>query len=141
MSCDNLVEWKKKVKDVGFGGSSKTDDWIATNTKPCPRCKSPIEKTYGCNHMSCRQCRYEFCWLCMGGADVHPGSLGGHFMPCNSIRDVEAKNRTEHMPDKNAKAVTTESKRIRYYVRKYIKHQMMADKQKENLRKSRDKIS
>ena len=122
MSCDNLVEWKKKVKDVGFGGSSKTDDWIATNTKPCPRCKSPIEKTYGCNHMRCRQCRYEFCWLCMGGADVHPGSLGGHFMPCNSIRDVEAKGRTEHMPDKNAKAVTTESKRIRYYVRKYIKH-------------------
>ena len=33
MECTKLVEWKKKVKDVGFGGSSKSDDWIATNTK------------------------------------------------------------------------------------------------------------
>ena len=61
-------------------------------------------------------------------------------MPCNSVRDVEAKGRIEHMPDANTKAITTENKRIRYYVKKYIKHQMMADKQKENLRKSRDKI-
>ena len=61
-------------------------------------------------------------------------------MPCNSIRDVEAKGRTEHMPEANAKAITTESKRIRYYVKKYIKHQIMADKQKENLRKSKNKI-
>ena len=25
--------------------------WVAANTKPCPRCKTPIEKDEGCNHM------------------------------------------------------------------------------------------
>ena len=29
----------------------------------CPKCRTVIERSEGCNHMSCR-CGYEFCWLC-----------------------------------------------------------------------------
>jgi len=40
--------------------------WLAKNTKPCPSCSSPIERSTGCNHMWCEGCRYYFCWICGG---------------------------------------------------------------------------
>lgn len=33
--------------------------------KECPRCKTAIEKTYGCNHMTCGGCGVHICWKCM----------------------------------------------------------------------------
>lgn len=72
-------------------GESETKHWVAANTKPCPNCQSNVEKTSGCNLVTCRcgQVRItlptpctmppghglsgcagdlqHFCWLC-GGA-------------------------------------------------------------------------
>jgi len=31
---------------------------------PNPRCRVRIEKSDGCNHMTCVTCRTEFCWIC-----------------------------------------------------------------------------
>ncbi|KAL1306401.1 hypothetical protein AAFC00_005108 [Neodothiora populina] len=39
-------------------------DYIRTHTSPCPTCSSPTQKTMGCNHMTCFQCRTHFCYLC-----------------------------------------------------------------------------
>lgn len=33
--------------------------------KDCPKCSTPIEKTFGCNHMECLGCRTHICWFCM----------------------------------------------------------------------------
>ena len=33
--------------------------------KSCPQCKSLIEKTAGCNHMTCGGCKTHLCWVCM----------------------------------------------------------------------------
>lgn len=52
--------WRKKEED------SATATWISSYTKDCPKCQSPIEKNGGCNHMWCKQCRHEFCWVCLG---------------------------------------------------------------------------
>ena len=30
----------------------------------CPKCKSWVQKTTGCDHMNCIVCRTEFCYLC-----------------------------------------------------------------------------
>uniref|UniRef100_A0AC35UDF5 RBR-type E3 ubiquitin transferase n=1 Tax=Rhabditophanes sp. KR3021 TaxID=114890 RepID=A0AC35UDF5_9BILA len=38
---------------------------LLKNTKDCPLCGFTIEKISGCDHMTCRKCRHEFCWLCL----------------------------------------------------------------------------
>ena len=34
------------------------------NRKRCPQCSTPIEKSRGCNHVYCKQCRAHICWFC-----------------------------------------------------------------------------
>ncbi|CDW86799.1 ibr domain containing protein [Stylonychia lemnae] len=59
------IEWHGKIKckeamDKEFFG------WAANNgnISNCPKCKVRLEKIAGCNHMTCRQCGYSWCWLC-----------------------------------------------------------------------------
>ena len=65
--------WDKKVAD---GAGEMGDGWIKLNTKPCPKCKVPIEKNQGCMHITCTKCGHGFCWLCMGGKESHGGTDG-----------------------------------------------------------------
>ncbi|ODV69286.1 hypothetical protein HYPBUDRAFT_103016 [Hyphopichia burtonii NRRL Y-1933] len=66
--------WVQKCKD-----DSETANWIQANTQPCPECDSLIEKNGGCNHLTCRKCKYEFCWICLGNWKDH----GRDFYQCN----------------------------------------------------------
>ena len=51
-----------KVADMEFEAWLQED---RDNRKRCPRCSSPIEKDYGCNHVACRQCKAHICWFCL----------------------------------------------------------------------------
>lgn len=31
----------------------QSSEWVASNTKPCPRCNTAVEKNGGCNHITC----------------------------------------------------------------------------------------
>ncbi|KAK0555602.1 hypothetical protein OC845_000173 [Tilletia horrida] len=90
--CAIVKLWLKKCED-----DSETAHWINANTKECPKCYSTIEKNGGCNHMTCRKCRYDFCWICSGPWSEH----GTSWYNCNRFdersgsdaRDQQAKSR------------------------------------------------
>ncbi|KAH3764211.1 E3 ubiquitin-protein ligase RNF19A [Pelomyxa schiedti] len=74
ISCEQYQKWKVDNSSA----DSRYKDWIKEHSKPCPRCQTQIEKNGGCNHMTCKHCTYEFCWLCMGKTDSNHYSTG----PC-----------------------------------------------------------
>ncbi|WVR07721.1 hypothetical protein IAU60_004763 [Kwoniella sp. DSM 27419] len=90
--CKVVKMWEKKCAD-----DSETANWLQANTKECTKCQSTIEKNGGCNHMTCKKCKWEFCWVCMGPWSEH----GTAWYQCNRFdeksgteaRDTQAKSR------------------------------------------------
>lgn len=74
-----------------FNATSNLDDlldknWIYSNSKPCPSCNTNIEKNEGCNHMTCKRCSHQFCWLCLQNWTKHNSKLCGNYH-----RDLKAR--------------------------------------------------
>lgn len=81
---DNLsrVERAREIASVQEITSSSTKC-------PGPGCAYNIEKVEGCDHMTCSQCRYEFCWICLADyALIRKKGNSGHGKDCkyNSLR-------------------------------------------------------
>ncbi|KAH8366952.1 hypothetical protein KR200_006204 [Drosophila serrata] len=76
VKCRWLKKWIKKCDD-----DSETSNWIAANTKKCPKCSVAIEKDGGCNHMVCKNqnCKKKFCWVWLGSWEPH----GSSWYNCN----------------------------------------------------------
>lgn len=51
-SCDQIIE-------TSYAGWAKDKE-----VQTCPNCRSRIEKTEGCNHITCSVCYHQWCWLC-----------------------------------------------------------------------------
>ncbi|XP_013414520.1 ankyrin repeat and IBR domain-containing protein 1-like [Lingula anatina] len=97
-SCENWSKWFQKISEIcpealcdtsGAVETSANILWLVTNAKPCPNCKSPIQKNEGCNHMKCSKCKHDFCWVCLEQWKKHSSATGGYFR-CNRY-DVSKK--------------------------------------------------
>ncbi|KAF8727104.1 hypothetical protein HU200_019610 [Digitaria exilis] len=75
VSCATVRAWMRKNTS-----DSASATWVLANTKHCPKCRRPIEKNQGCNHMRCRApCNHYFCWICLE-------PLGRGHTSCNGYR-------------------------------------------------------
>lgn len=107
VDCETVGKWILK-NEV----DSQNAKWILVNSKPCPKCKRPIEKNKGCNHMTCTSpCGYQFCWLCLGPNEGHRGCY------CNSYRPWSVGNPEA---SRNASTVERERKRPKVYLERYV---------------------
>lgn len=107
--CTITSAWLQRCRD-----DSETANWIRANTQECPKCHSTIEKNGGCNHMSCKQCRYEFCWVCLGCWSSH----GNQFYNCSRFNDDDSKEARV-----GQERSRTELNRYLHYYNRYRNHQ------------------
>jgi len=124
--CSLVKKWVKKCED-----DSETANWISANTKECPNCNSTIEKNGGCNHMTCRKCRNEFCWMCMGKWSEH----GTSWYNCNRF---EEKSGSEAR-DAQAKSRQSLERYLHYYNR-FANHEQSAKLDKDLYLKTEKKM-
>ncbi|KAJ2465017.1 hypothetical protein GGI02_004821, partial [Coemansia sp. RSA 2322] len=110
--CSLVKKWLKKCED-----DSETANWLKVNTKECPQCKSTIEKNRGCNHMTCRECHHEFCWVCMGPWNLH----GQSFYSCNRYEEDASKEARESISKSRAML-----ERYMHYFTRYNNHEQSA---------------
>lgn len=76
--------------------------WLQEHTRQCPRCHATIEKNGGCNHMTCRKCHYEFCWMCLNDYNLRGhGPYGCSFPPANPLA-AQAPQQEEQITLQNA---------------------------------------
>ena len=95
LDCQYVDTWLEKLKT---GIEELT---IMKNTKACPQCKSRIEKNGGCVHMTCSNCKYEFCWNCGHEWNTHQGDP----YECSNF-SYSGKSNTKHTSELDEKIVT-----------------------------------
>lgn len=97
-TCDQIKKFHKETQE-----DIATNSWKAQNTKPCPKCNSPIEKNGGCNHITCKSpgCKHEFCWICFGDWRGHgPHGCNRYAPSTGQMNYSQHLDRFKHFSDR-----------------------------------------
>eukprot|EP00252_Welwitschia_mirabilis_P004874 TRINITY_DN1520_c0_g2_i1.p1 TRINITY_DN1520_c0_g2~~TRINITY_DN1520_c0_g2_i1.p1 ORF type:complete len:587 (+),score=104.40 TRINITY_DN1520_c0_g2_i1:392-2152(+) len=112
VDCETVAKWILKNS-----AESENMNWILANSKPCPKCKRPIEKNQGCMHITCTPpCKYEFCWLCLGAWSEHGERTGG-FYACNRYETAKQEGVYDDAERRREMAKNSLEKYTHYYER------------------------
>ncbi|KAL9190222.1 hypothetical protein ACHAXT_007433 [Thalassiosira profunda] len=130
IGCKDLEKWAVKLAD-----ESETANWILANSKPCPKCSTRIEKNQGCNHMTCRSCKHEFCWICMGNWNDHGANTGGYYK-CNKFDP----NKDDSNDQSSAAKAKRELDRYLHYYKRYHGHAQAEDFARKSVKKTEERM-
>ncbi|KAL4325760.1 hypothetical protein GQ457_11G005850 [Hibiscus cannabinus] len=112
VDCGTVAKWILKNT-----AESENMNWILANSKPCPKCKRPIEKNHGCMHMTCTPpCKFEFCWLCLGAWADH-GEVTGGYYACNRYETAKKEGTFDEEEKRREMAKLSVEKYTHYYER------------------------
>lgn len=112
VDCGTVAQWILKNS-----AESENMNWILANSKPCPKCKRPIEKNQGCMHITCTPpCKYEFCWLCLGAWSDHGERTGG-FYACNRYETAKQEGAYDEAERRREMAKNSLERYTHYYER------------------------
>ncbi|XP_078447141.1 putative E3 ubiquitin-protein ligase ARI7 [Wolffia australiana] len=112
VDCNTVARWILKNS-----AESENMNWILANSKPCPRCKRPIEKNQGCMHITCTPpCKHEFCWLCLGPWSDHGERTGG-FYACNRYETAKQEGQYDEAERRREMAKNSLERYTHYYER------------------------
>eukprot|EP00249_Psilotum_nudum_P022331 c28474_g1_i2 orf=611-2407(-) len=112
VDCDTVAKWILKNC-----AESENMNWILANSKPCPKCKRPIEKNQGCMHITCTPpCKFEFCWLCLGAWTEHGERTGG-FYACNRYEAAKQEGVYDESERRREMAKNSLERYTHYYER------------------------
>ncbi|KAK4744006.1 hypothetical protein SAY87_010318 [Trapa incisa] len=112
VDCGTVAKWIMKNS-----AESENMNWILANSKPCPKCKRPIEKNQGCMHMTCTPpCKFEFCWLCLGAWSDHGERTGG-FYACNRYEAAKQEGAYDEAERRRDMAKNSLERYTHYYER------------------------
>ncbi|CDO73683.1 hypothetical protein BN946_scf185015.g11 [Trametes cinnabarina] len=76
--CDMEYHETMSCQDRDPEAEMLFEEWKrGRDVKDCPNCKVPIERSAGCNHMTCVSCKIHICWACL---ETFPtsGEVYGH---------------------------------------------------------------
>jgi ankyrin repeat/IBR domain-containing protein 1 len=125
-SCEIWKAWKERIQSIEADGleaniiKASSEAYVAKHSKPCPKCKRPIQRSDGCNHMTCSQCHHDFCWVCLGRWYIHGSRTGGYYS-CNRYRT--AKKVSDHLEAMQKKAESESNKKnTRYFKHVYSRY-------------------
>ncbi|KAF5337391.1 hypothetical protein D9611_003252 [Ephemerocybe angulata] len=86
-SDEGSVERERIEQQYGKGNIAKlvnryneeiaNNEWMKNSTTECPGCSCRVEKSLGCNHMTCWKCGKHFCYRC--GAAISAADPYAHF--------------------------------------------------------------
>lgn len=115
VDCDTVAKWVLKNS-----AESENVTWILVYTKPCPKCRRPIEKNDGCMHMTCRPpCTFEFCWVCLRAWSSHG------YKPCNGYEGSIEKGELDEGERTRQMAMKSLERYTHYYERWAANHKSL----------------